>query len=559
MRRSFKAGAVSLALALLLAALTLGPLALAAPATPAAAQGPQLVVMGPGRLNLRPQAAEWRIPVAAFVPGGPQGWSVQVDSVQVDGVEVPFEVRPDPSDPSGATFNPAGRALPVTGAEGRFSGAELARLAALRAQVDLRRPLAPGDASFWQATFPRWVEFVAGLNPRATGRSPLARVVLNALQLFPDRKGGDLYQVRIYLGAKGPGRAAAQAVLECQVGIAAYPAEGLWVAGDLHLHSDYSDGWDDIATLVSDWEYYGYSFIYLTDHSNSVGPYWSSYVSECQSSSTSNCAAFPGTETDVTTGGHMTAFGVANTSGLGQGVYSGQQAIDNANSNNPSQPSSACIAHPTNLLYSWGDWTVRRYRGIEIMAAYQLSFGPDASPMARWRSETQRLLQDTFRYGYMPSVRTGSDWHNWLVSSIAFGTYTYVPSDWLSKAWADKKKDVDAALHAGRTVASNWGSCALLRINGNPIGTVMEGVAAGTNLSFVVKLYPSYTDTYRVRVYRSNMAQVLFDTTVSLSAGSYKEWTFNHSFPGGDQWYWVYVSNGDDVYTTPIYVSSNVY
>jgi hypothetical protein len=505
-----------------------------------------LSVVAPGRLNLSPEAPEWVIPFVALVPGRAAGLTATVSAVEVDGQAVPFTVR--------------AASVPVLESAGRFTGPEIARYARIKAQAERRLPATAADEAFLRAVAPRVEEFARAASPAILGFDPTSRVVIAAAALYPGRGGGERHTVRVTLRGRHAAGAIEETSFETEVGICAYPADGVWVPGDLHAHSTYSDGWDSIATLVDDWSYYGYEFLYMTDHCGSVTSQWASYASSCRSASHSDCVALPGTETKTAAGGHLLAYGVANTSGIPESTYSGQQLIDNVNANNPSQPSSASIAHPNAMFMSWSEWSVLRQRGMEIMSGIQWYFDPNCGPMTRWRSECQRLAPYTFRYGYMPSPRTGSDWHNWLVSSIEFVTYAYVPSEWTSTMTYDQKKAAaDSALYNGRVVASNWGSAALLRINGNAIGSVVDGVAGGTTLNFSVTVYAAYSDTYRVRVYRGNMAETVYDASASISAGGSRQWTFTKTFPGGDQYYWVYVSDGDDVYTSPIYISSNLY
>jgi hypothetical protein len=134
--------------------------------------------------------------------------------------------------------------------------------------------------------------------------------------------------------------------------------------------------------------------------------------------------SYPGAEVEVgtytydefgnpifTAAGHSLAYGVASLTGLTNRFYTPQGEIDQVLANNTSGPSSPAIAHPYNLLYPWTDWTVLRYRGMELMADLQTNFSDTASPMVKWRAELTRLLANTFTYGYFASARTGGDFH----------------------------------------------------------------------------------------------------------------------------------------------------
>lgn len=146
---------------------------------------------------------------------------------------------------------------------------------------------------------------------------------------------------------------------------------------------------------------------------------------------------------------------MASLTGLTNRFYTPQGEIDQVLANNTSGPSSPAIAHPYNLLYTWTDWTVLRYRGMELMAAFQSNFADTASPMVKWRAELTRLLSNTFTYGYFASSRTGGDYHGGVTGTVP----TYVT--WLRTGSWSSKSSVDSAIYNGRTVASKMGGLGL--------------------------------------------------------------------------------------------------
>jgi len=166
---------------------------------------------------------------------------------------------------------------------------------------------------------------------------------------------------------------------------------------------------------------------------------------------------------------------VASLTGLTNRFYTPQGEIDQVLANNTSGPSSPAIAHPYNLVYPWTDWTVLRYRGMELMAAFQSNFADTASPMVKWRAELTRLLSNTFTYGYFASSRTGGDYHGGVTGTVP----TYVT--WLRTGSWSSKSSVDSAIYNGRTVASKMGGLGYMTIAYNTttkyVGDCLTGCA----------------------------------------------------------------------------------
>ncbi len=334
--------------------------------------------------------------------------------------------------------------------------------------------------------------------------------------------------------------------------ILSYPTRSGWFHGDLHVHSNFSDGTYSIYTLKGMFSN-EYEFVYLTDHSDLLWGYYSQYSAECQRNSDSTISFFPGVEITAANGaGDALAHGVKNLTNLENRTYSCQQLIDNINNNN-SGISTSSIAHPYGNP-DWTDWNVCRYYGYELMSGgTQINFDFNAIEISKWRNELTRCINDTFNYGYRPSARAGTDFH--YVTSWLYQTWVFLPTDWKSKSYSDKKSYLDQSLKAGRTSISKKGSLAVFSINGNPIGTVLKNVPVGTSLNFYVWFCPILNGTYSISIYEGTSTHKI-TKTYSMTAG--QPVSFTHSLPShsGRTFYWIYVSGPDYAYTSPIYVSS---
>jgi len=312
----------------------------------------------------------------------------------------------------------------------------------------------------------------------------------------------------------------------------------------------------------------------VTDHSDGIASSgWSTYATSIIGASISGAVSlYPGAEVTLgywdysdpyvpvfVTQGDCLAYGINSLTGLTNKLYSPQTGIDNVLNNYPSGPSSPAIAHPTGNP-SWTDWTVVRYRGLELMSGtLQTQFSDTASPMVRWRSELSRLLSNTFTYGYFASARTGSDWHQLPLESHA----GYVT--WLRTSSWSTKSSVDSRLSAGQTVASRRGGLAYMSIvygtTTKQIGERLTGVPTGSTLKLYVTIKPVETGTYTVYIYRDNKAQLTYSSTQSFTAGgTYNPFSpssyLNYTFPGGSHYYFVYISGPDYMYTSPIFIKN---
>lgn len=349
------------------------------------------------------------------------------------------------------------------------------------------------------------------------------------------------------------------------------PSDPSWSPAELHIHTDTSDGHstpDDIATLYSS---AGYRVAYITDHSDGIAADgWAAYASNVSGASiTGVISLYPGAEVEVGTftydefgnpifhgAGHSLAYGVASLTGLTNRLYTPQGEIDQVLNNNTSGPSSPAIAHPYNLVYTWTDWTVLRYRGMELMADLQTNFADTASPMVKWRAELTRLLANTFTYGYFASARTGGDFHGDVADTVP----TYVT--WLRTGSWSSKSSVDSAIYNGRTVASRMGGLGYMTIGYNTttkyVGDRLTGVPTGATLKLSIVFKPVQTGTYTIKVWRNNKQTEIFTYTAAYSGGYtyYPCTNYTFTFPGGSNYYSLYISGPDYIYASPIFVKS---
>ncbi|HHY96266.1 MAG TPA: phosphoesterase [Firmicutes bacterium] len=340
------------------------------------------------------------------------------------------------------------------------------------------------------------------------------------------------------------------------------PADPDWVPADLHLHSLYSDGNKspaDIALVLKD---EGYRVAYLTDHTDGISAHgWTAYREAVIAGSIGGqISLYPGAEITVVgqgPQGDLLAYGIGSLTGLENKTYPPQGGIDRVLANYPPGPSSPALAHPCGNP-SWDDWSVSRYRGMELMSRFQTEFGEGAAPMVRWRSELTRLLASTFAHGFFASVRSGSDWH---ASPLDVGHRQYVT--WIRTARWDSQGEVDKALYQGRTVVSEKGGLAYMTVSYSnsmaitaQVGDRLVGVPSGASLALDITFWPVESGTYTVKVYQDDRKAEAFTWTGSCSGGTGHHPAVGHrfQFPGGVHYYCLSVVGPDHIYSSPIFV-----
>lgn len=356
-----------------------------------------------------------------------------------------------------------------------------------------------------------------------------------------------------------------------------------WFRGDFHLHSIYSDGTYNLVQIRDNiLSGRGYNIAYMTDHAGkdqskylhrstclcgnwisppcNVNNTWSCYNTNCQRVSTTSLSFFPGAEISTSLDEHALAYGL-NSLTMYDLQHPAQTVINNINANAPSNPSSAGIAHPVltgGNPYYWRTWTVTQYRGFELVSEDSGHIAIDSLTHPRWRSEVTRLLPHTFNNQGFPSVRTGSDFHFHPIPGYKqYYTYLLLPTDWANLTWSSRKSWVDFSLHRGRTVASYHGSLGAFALNGQAVGSVLKGVSPGSTLNLHIVLHPARTGSYNIYIFRGDLLEQVKTYNESLDAGSERVWTDTINFPGGNQFYWLYISGPDYVTTSPIFVTSD--
>lgn len=363
--------------------------------------------------------------------------------------------------------------------------------------------------------------------------------------------------------------------------IQSFPSDARWIPGDLHLHTNKSDGERSLVGAQNWMTNRGYRFIYPTDghHTGELLPaQWSAYQNDCANlDDPSKVPVFPGVETSALDNGnsHLLIYGTDNNiTGLQENTYSHQNLINRAvNKNSPR--SSAAIAHPVaNPLigYPWTNWSVSGYSGIELMSGcLQSNFHLTSGAGSKYREVliSQYNNASTLPVGPVPSPRAGTDLHfTW--AEIIYGikyyvTWVYNPSSWSSQDYYQKKETIDMSLAEGRTIASRHGSLGYftLGVNGKHIiGDVLTAVQQGTVLPLRVVFRPIHSGNLDIYIYRQitdTSQQQIFHRNINVTPWSSRTWNTNITItdPGS---YWLYAkitsdeaSRKDDyIYSAPI-------
>ncbi len=376
--------------------------------------------------------------------------------------------------------------------------------------------------------------------------------------------------------------------------------DSAWIAGDLHIHSLYSDGDFNLFHLRDtnpNMRGRGYNFVYMADHVGYRPPSphpqhlhrtvnlcpigagfpppcnaartWDCYVTNTQRVTLPEIAFFPGVEinlahttlSNTAPEGHALIYGLTSlVRSDGTLLFCGEITAANLLTLRPTG-SSLGIAHPANTGAGM-QWVMssRGYYGAEVMAP-----GPfDELGWWRDRAFTPEALADAVAGRPVLSVRTGSDFHRPITGLPFYQAYTFVHipitlTQWQSETWSQRRARVDAALRAGRTVASRHGSLARLTVNSNLPGSVIRNIPANSALTFNVQLRPFRTNPYRIRIFQ-NSGTVVVDHWVNGVANHLISINFSGTFPGTTHGYWLMVEEGnfgsEIIYSTPAIVTS---
>jgi hypothetical protein len=511
----------------------------AGPPSASAEHGPWAALVGPVFARFVPGTSEWKIGLVAV------GERLGEAGPRLGTVRATLDGRPLPD----AAVKLA-EGIPWIDARGRVTAAEVMELKRT-AREHVRGRVPDGARDALERTAHRLAEMLgqAGAGTVIIGGVEGVPEGVHTLTLTADYHSGSL---------------AMTVTEEVQVLVASVPTDHGWFPADLHMHSTFSDGNQSVSGLREDLTSMGYAIGYVTDHTDalmSAGVFDSlsdTYPSACAEASDTTTSMFPGAELAVghyiwiywNGDGHILAYGIDSTYGLDDNRWGAQVGLDKVNDNNPPL-SSPAIAHPTHLVYDWDDYTVLRYNGIELMSGYQWYFDINSGPVERWRSECERLLP--YAESFRPSVRSGSDYHT---SWYPYVTHVKLPTEdvWYGGTWTDRWTAVSAALRDGRTVTSRKGSLAFIQLDGFDVGSSVYR-SSGDTLSFSVYFEPIESGNYTLTLYRGNCAETVWSTSGSYSAGTAYTWEATYTYPGGSNYFWLYVSGPDYCYTTPIYVN----
>lgn len=340
------------------------------------------------------------------------------------------------------------------------------------------------------------------------------------------------------------------------------PIDLEWTPTELHAHTTFSDGLKSPDKLMQIYKNKGYKVLYITDHTDSILNIeggWDTYKNIANLSN-ENIAVYPGTEMTVyhknkkgrKVYSDILAYGICDLKDMKNNIYTTQEGIENILKNNPGL-SSCAIAHPYHILYPWKDWSVKRYGGIELIAGYQTNFFKSQNLMTRWQNEVKRLLGETFKYGYFPSVRAGGDYHCRPIKMM-FDFVTYIKTP----RW-DKKYCVDRTIYLGKTVASYYGGLTYFKLKfGNlkaEVGDIIRDVPKGSLLRFIIVFKPIKTGKYIISLNCGSKAKPIYHIRDYFIQGKTYLLDGYFKFPGKKQFYYLYINGKDIIITSPIFMS----
>lgn len=340
------------------------------------------------------------------------------------------------------------------------------------------------------------------------------------------------------------------------------PIDLEWTPTELHAHTTFSDGLKSPDKLMQIYKNKGYKVLYITDHTDSILNIeggWDTYKNIANLSN-ENIAVYPGTEMTVyhknrkgqKVYSDILAYGICDLKDIKNNIYTTQKGIENILKNNPGL-SSCAIAHPYHIFYPWKDWNVKRYGGIELIAGYQTNFLKSQDLITRWQNEIKRLLRETFKYGYFPSVRAGGDYHCRPINMM-FDFVTYIKTP----RW-DEKYYVDRMLYLGKTIVSYYGGLAYFKLKFEnlkaEVGDIIRDVPKGSLLHFIIVFKPIKTGKYTISLNCGSKIKLLYYTRDYFIQGKTYILDGYFKFPGKKQFYFLYIKGRDCIITSPVYIS----
>ena len=331
------------------------------------------------------------------------------------------------------------------------------------------------------------------------------------------------------------------------------PAEPGWVAGDGHIHSNYSDGAYDIFQRRNDAINFGYKWIFMTDHSSALSSTYADYVATCASADNSSLAIGADQEVSAAAGGHYLAYRCNQA--LWDGYYNESYLPTYVKEDN-SPNSFGGVAHPNHSSYPWTDFPKDDpvFRFFELFSNERV---PTSTTLTDWRGQLNNDRPGKIAAGdsgpFTVAV-SGSDAH--LIGTPYWGkNMTYLKASLTPPTIAPAYQ----ALLAGQAVASGDGSFARFTMGGKQIGQVLRTTASDISVSYYIKGVSPSTIISWFRLIKVSDGSIVPYSGETPNANFYQG-AKTVTFPAGDNAYYLEVELLDSsgvtqrVYTNPIFL-----
>lgn len=332
------------------------------------------------------------------------------------------------------------------------------------------------------------------------------------------------------------------------------PAESGWVAGDGHIHTDFSDGGYSVYQRRNDAINFGYKWIFITDHSGSLSSTYSSYVTTCADADGTNLAIGPDQEVSAYGGGHYLAYRC--NSALLSGVWA-ESYLPTYVTNNNSPNSFGGVAHPNHFSYPWSDFprSSAVYRFVELFSNERI---PSSTTLSEWRDQLELDL---------PSKIAGGDTAPFTVG-VAGSDAHFVLTPYWGKNMTYLKANLTPptigpayqALLAGQAVASGDGSFARFTMGSKQIGQVLSTSSSSISVNYYIKGATPSTIIRWFRLIRVTDGSIVPNSGEAPNSNLYQG-TKNVTFAATDDAYYLEVELQDSggvtqrVYTNPIFLN----
>ncbi len=281
------------------------------------------------------------------------------------------------------------------------------------------------------------------------------------------------------------------ATLPLTVSIAALPAQPFWNAGDGHLHTTWSDGWNSMDTQVSSAKNSGHKWILVTDHwkgiwaeGNRGDANWALYRNDCSAKeAVYQLPVLPGVELMAAANkGHALAYNLAGTRVPPRDEYFSAADLVTAINGHTPGASYAVVAHPYSATADrWGDWSASGFRTIELMSQERQA---SASTQSKWFELLRAGLASRIAGGPFVVGVANSDAH------VTWQRPGEMGVSWIrSTATPLTRSAVWTAIAAGTVSASGREDLGFFTVNGVQQGGVVAA-SSTTTLTFGVTQRP---------------------------------------------------------------------